>query len=73
MYNNSNTTIIRDDCYEILRELPDDFVDLICTDPYLGSGTTALACQLLNRQCIGIEVDEEYYKIAIARCSIDKV
>lgn len=36
MYNNSNITIIRDDCYEILRELPDDFVDLICTDPPYG-------------------------------------
>lgn len=27
-------------------------------DPFLGSGTTALACRLSGRSCIGIEVDE---------------
>ena len=38
-------------------------------DPFLGSGTTALASQMLNRKCIGIENDEENCKIAKARCS----
>ena len=38
-------------------------------DPFLGSGTTALACQLLNRQCIGIEISEEYCEIAKKRLS----
>ncbi len=36
-------------------------------DPFLGSGTTALACQKLNRKWIGIEKEEEYIKIAQAR------
>lgn len=36
-------------------------------DPFLGSGTTALACKLLERNCIGFEINEEYYKTAIAR------
>ena len=41
----------------------------IVLDPFLGSGTTALAAQMLNRECIGIELNEDYYKVAIARCS----
>ena len=36
-------------------------------DPFLGSGTTAIACLKLNRQFIGIEKEEEYIKIAKAR------
>ena len=36
-------------------------------DPFMGSGTTALACIKLNRQFIGIEKEEEYVKIAEAR------
>jgi len=33
----------------------------------MGSGTTGVACRNLNRNFIGIELDEEYYKIAKAR------
>jgi len=40
--------------------------DLIC-DPYLGSGTTAIACERLNRQWIGIEISKEYCDIAVER------
>jgi site-specific DNA-methyltransferase (adenine-specific) len=36
-------------------------------DPFLGSGTTAVACKELNRNCIGIEISPEYYKIAEQR------
>jgi site-specific DNA-methyltransferase (adenine-specific) len=38
-------------------------------DPFLGSGTTAVACMNTNRKCIGIELNEEYYNIAVARCA----
>lgn len=37
-------------------------------DPFLGSGTTALACKNNDRDCIGIELIEEYYKISLDRC-----
>jgi len=37
-------------------------------DPFLGSGTTALACKMLNKKCIGIEIDEKYCEIAANRC-----
>lgn len=36
-------------------------------DPYLGSGTTAVACKMLGRKCVGIEISEEYVRIACRR------
>ena len=40
--------------------------DLIL-DPFLGSGTTAVACQNLKRRFIGIEISPEYCEIAKQR------
>lgn len=48
----------------VIGILPKDY---IIVDPFMGSGTTALACQKLNRDFIGCEIDEEYYEIAIKR------
>ena len=36
-------------------------------DPFMGSGTTALACERLNRKWIGIEIEEKYCEIAAKR------
>lgn len=36
-------------------------------DMFMGSGTTAVACQNLNRNFIGYELDEEYFEIAKKR------
>lgn len=36
-------------------------------DPCMGSGTTGVACKNLNRNFIGIEKDENYFKIAEQR------
>lgn len=36
----------------------------VVLDFTMGSGTTGLACKNLNRKFIGIEINEEYYKIA---------
>jgi len=33
-------------------------------DCFMGSGTTGIACKELNRNFIGIEINEEYYNIA---------
>lgn len=43
----------------------------IVLDPFLGSGTTSVAASLLNRNSIGIEVSNEYYKVAINRYKKD--
>lgn len=36
-------------------------------DPFLGSGTTLLAAQRLERICYGIEIDSHYCDVAIQR------
>lgn len=40
--------------------------DLIL-DPFIGSGTTAVACRNTGRRYIGYEIDENYYQIAKRR------
>ena len=41
--------------------------DYIIVDPFMGSGTTALACKELGRNFIGIEMDKSYAAIAQER------
>ena len=36
----------------------------VCLDPFLGSGTTAIACEKLGYNWIGIEINEEYCNIS---------
>ncbi len=38
-------------------------------DPFMGSGTTALACKSLGLDYVGCELDEDYYKIINKRLS----
>ena len=43
-------------------------IDCDCVlDPFMGSGTTGVACKRLNRNFIGIELDEKYFSIAKER------
>ena len=42
-------------------------------DNTMGSGTTGLACINNNRNFIGIEMDEKYYKIAEERINVGKL
>jgi len=43
----------------------------VVLDPFLGTGTTAIAAKKLNRHFVGIDIDPEYTKIAIEK--IEKV
>lgn len=45
----------------IIGILPNDYTII---DPFMGSGTTAMACKKLNRNFIGIEIDNQYFEIA---------
>lgn len=49
-------------CLDIL---PND-VELVC-DPFMGSGTTGVACAKLGREFIGIEIEPKYFDIACRR------
>jgi len=39
-------------------------------DPFLGSGTTAVACLNLGRSCVGIEISQPYLEVAERRLSV---
>ena len=43
------------------------FVGDTVFDPFLGSGTTLLVCQQTARRGIGVEIDEEYCRLAVKR------
>lgn len=48
----------------IIGILPEEY---IIFDPFMGSGTTGVACKELGRQFIGCEIDKEYFEIAKKR------
>ena len=48
----------------IIGILPQEYIIL---DPFMGSGTTGVACKELNRDFIGFELDEKYFNIAKKR------
>ncbi len=53
----------------LLRALVRDFTDAGETilDPFMGSGTTGVACVKLGRKFIGVEIDDKYFDIACKR------
>jgi DNA modification methylase len=57
---------------EVMRRtigiIPKNFTIL---DPFMGTSTTGVACRQLNRNFIGIEIDEKYFKLASERISSD--
>jgi hypothetical protein len=76
MNSRFNDEIIRDERYH-KWEKPETLIEKllrihtneysIILDPFLGSGTTAVAAKKLGRKCIGIEISEKYCQIAVER------
>ncbi len=48
-----------------IEQLPGDCLTIL--DPFMGSGTTGVACVKLGRKFIGIEIDPGYFDIACKR------
>lgn len=51
---------------ELVCELMRPSGEMIC-DPFMGSGTTGVACMNLGRKFIGIEIEPKYFDIACER------
>jgi DNA modification methylase len=53
--------------------LPSEYIEACCKknhgvyDPFMGSGTTLIACEQLNRQCYGMEIDPLYCDVIVKR------
>ncbi len=58
-------------------KIPYDFIQCFCPpggivlDPFIGSGTTAIASLQLNRKFIGIDISEEYCALARKRIKME--
>lgn len=55
--------------WRLMAELVADFTapgDVVC-DPFMGSGSTGIACLRLGRRFIGIERDPRYFEVAVDR------
>ena len=52
-------------CEYLISKFSDE--SKIILDPFMGSGTTGVACKNLNRSFIGIEKDDKYFEIARGR------
>ena len=52
---------------KLIRELIKANKGQIILDPFMGSGTTAIACKQLNKDFIGFELEKKYFDIANER------
>ena len=60
---------------EIMRRILLSTTDIGDTilDPFMGSGTTGVACKELSRHFIGIEIDKNYFEVAKRRINSARV
>ena len=51
----------------LMEELVRKCIASVILDPFMGSGTTGVACVKMGRRFIGIEISEDYFNIACKR------
>lgn len=54
------------DCWRELVGLATNPNELVF-DPFAGSGTTNVVCKQIDRNCVGIELDEDYFQQSVNR------
>jgi len=52
---------------KVIEDILTDHVGQLILDPYLGSGTTLIACERLGRKCRAVEISPAYVAVAIQR------
>lgn len=62
MHPTQKPTLLIQWCFEQLRPKPESILD-----PFMGSGTTGVACVRTGRKFIGIELERKYFDIACKR------
>ena len=53
--------------FETLKSAINYLSSALIGDPYMGIGTTGVACAMLGRKFIGVEIEERYFSIACKR------
>ena len=72
-YNNQESRKKLNHTAFFVLQLPRNFIKIntkemdVVLDPFMGSGTTAVACKQLGRNFIGFEINPEYVKTANRR------
>lgn len=69
-----DATLYLGDCLEVLPTLEMEYLvgaivapGAMCLDPFMGSGTTGVACMGFGRGFVGIEKEPRYFDIACRR------
>lgn len=55
----------------LMRELVEKCPRGVICDPFMGSGTTGVACIRTGRRFVGIEIEPKYFAIAVERCQAE--
>ena len=67
----NRSPIITEKGWESTCDCNGEKVPCVVLDPFVGSGTTCAVASRLGRESIGIDLNEEYLKLARKRCKVD--